>query len=131
MRRQFFAATATPPCGPYANWFDFGLGLKHQESLVNFIAAYGTHPTITGATTLAAKRAAAGSCWWRTNGALPVRCRRPTTGLDNVDFWVGGLAERQAVFGGLLGSTFNFVFEKQLETCRTATASTTSSASTA
>src|SRR5207342_3641084 len=38
-----------------------------------------------------------------------------TSGLDNVDFWVGGLAERQAVFGGLLGSTFNFVFEKQLE----------------
>ncbi len=40
---------------------------------------------------------------------------RATSGLDNVDFWVGGLAERQAVFGGLLGSTFNFVFEKQLE----------------
>ena len=37
----------------------------------------------------------------------------------------------QAVFGGLLGSTFNFVFEKQLETCRTATASTTCSAPTA
>src|SRR5207237_8853583 len=26
-----------------------------------------------------------------------------------------GMRERQAVFGGLLGSTFNFVFEKQLE----------------
>src|SRR6185503_10038054 len=38
-----------------------------------------------------------------------------TSGLDNVDFWIGGLAERQAVFGGLLGATFNFVFEKQLE----------------
>ena len=38
-----------------------------------------------------------------------------TSGLDTVDFWIGGLAERQAVFGGLLGSTFNFVFEKQLE----------------
>src|SRR6185503_7674535 len=37
------------------------------------------------------------------------------SGLNDVDFWVGGLAERQAVFGGLLGSTFNFVFEKQLE----------------
>src|SRR5262249_33727947 len=33
----------------------------------------------------------------------------------NVDFWVGGLAERPAVFGGLLGSAFNFVFEHQLE----------------
>ena len=38
-----------------------------------------------------------------------------TSGLDEVDFWVGGLAEKPAVFGGLLGSTFNFVFEHQLE----------------
>lgn len=37
------------------------------------------------------------------------------TGLENVDFWVGGLAERLNPFGGMLGSTFNFVFEKQLE----------------
>ena len=38
-----------------------------------------------------------------------------TTGLDNVDFWIGGLAEEQMPFGGMLGSTFNFVFENQLE----------------
>jgi len=37
------------------------------------------------------------------------------TGLDDVDFWMGGLAERQMPFGGLLGSTFNFVFETQME----------------
>ena len=37
------------------------------------------------------------------------------TGLNNVDFWVGGLAERLNPFGGMLGSTFNFVFETQLE----------------
>ena len=36
-------------------------------------------------------------------------------GLDNVDFWLGGLAEKQLVFGGLLGSTFNYVFETQME----------------
>ncbi len=28
---------------PYDNWDDFGLGIRHPESLVNFIAAYGTH----------------------------------------------------------------------------------------
>src|SRR5690606_2541303 len=33
------------------------------------------------------------------------------TGLENVDFWTGGLAERVNPFGGLLGSSFNFVFE--------------------
>ena len=38
-----------------------------------------------------------------------------TTGLDNVDLWIGGLAEKQMPFGGLLGSTFNFVFETQME----------------
>ena len=37
-----------------------------------------------------------------------------TTGLDDVDLWVGGLAERTNLFGGLLGSTFNYVFENQL-----------------
>ena len=39
-----------------------------------------------------------------------------TTGLDDVDLWIGGLAEKQMPFGGLLGSTFNFVFETQMET---------------
>ena len=36
------------------------------------------------------------------------------TGVDDVDLWVGGLAERTNLFGGLLGSTFNYVFENQL-----------------
>ena len=37
------------------------------------------------------------------------------TGLDNVDLWIGGLAEKILPFGGMLGSTFNFVFENQME----------------
>ena len=49
------------------------------------------------------------------NADLHVRAPRRQTGLDNVDLWIGGLAEKPAPFGGLLGSTFNFVFEKQLE----------------
>ena len=36
-------------------------------------------------------------------------------GLDNVDLWIGGLAEKIMPFGGMLGSTFNFVFEVQME----------------
>ncbi len=36
------------------------------------------------------------------------------TGVDDIDLWVGGLAEITNVFGGLLGSTFNYVFENQL-----------------
>src|SRR5262249_27009455 len=38
-----------------------------------------------------------------------------TTGLGTVDLWVGGLAEAIMPFGSMLGSTFQFVFETQLE----------------
>ena len=40
---------------------------------------------------------------------------RTTTGVDDVDLWVGGLAEVTNLFGGLLGSTFNYVFQTQME----------------
>ena len=120
--------------------------LKHPESLINFIAAYGTHPLITAETTLEGMRAAAfaivtGQSVTLSNGRV---INAPTdsldflnstgawannsllhtakdldgvtiTGLGNIDFWVGGLAEKQMPFGGLLGSSFNFVFENQLE----------------
>ena len=36
-------------------------------------------------------------------------------GLNLVDLWIGGLAEEIMPFGGMLGSTFNFVFEVQME----------------
>ena len=38
-----------------------------------------------------------------------------STGLEDIDLWMGGLAEKPMVFGGLLGPTFNYVFEKQME----------------
>src|SRR4051812_10509571 len=112
-RKELFTLTRDAALKPYEHWFEFGLNLKHQESLVNFIAAYGTDPSITSVSSLSAKRAAAALL---VAGNGPFMFQSPTTsGLDNVDFWVGGLAERQAVFGGLLGSTFNYIFEKQLE----------------
>jgi beta-lactam-binding protein with PASTA domain/Ca2+-binding RTX toxin-like protein len=116
-RKQFFAATKDTAVKPYATWFEFGQNLKHAESLVNFLAAYGKHPSITGATTLAGKRLAAKALVGPPASSFLFQASSPTvpTGLDDVDFWPGGMAERQAVFGGLLGSTFNFVFEKQLE----------------
>ncbi|MEN9409141.1 MAG: hypothetical protein RL216_1115, partial [Pseudomonadota bacterium] len=48
-RAQFFAGTADSQIKPYTSWFDFALNLKHPVSIVNFIAAYGTHDTITSA----------------------------------------------------------------------------------
>jgi Ca2+-binding RTX toxin-like protein len=122
-RRRFFAETGDAALAPYPNWNDFGLGIKHRNSLINFVAAYGTHPSITGATTLTAKRSAAALlvAGDPANPETPadsvafMESAAGTSGLDNVDLWVGGLAERQAPFGGLLGSTFNFVFELQME----------------
>jgi Ca2+-binding RTX toxin-like protein len=113
VRAQFFNLTKDAAVQPYANWFEFGLALRHFDSLVNFVAAYGTDPTITGATTAAAKRAAAQAIV-SANGPL-LSAPAATSGLDKVDFWPGGMAEKPSVFGGLLGTTFNFVFEHQLE----------------
>ncbi|CAN5360717.1 hypothetical protein BH20ACT5_BH20ACT5_06500 [soil metagenome] len=130
VRRQLFAASnGNSILEPYANWIDFGLSMRHQDSLINFVAAYGTHSTITG--DLQTRRTAAallvagdpavlntptdsvdfmnGTGDWADQGG------KTTTGLDSVDLWMGGLAERQEPFGGLLGSTFNYVFEKQME----------------
>src|SRR4051812_39982246 len=112
-RAQFFAATRDSAMIPYANWAEFKLGLRHAESFPNFVAAYATHPSVTGATTVAAKRAAAAELI-RVNDAI-LFAPAATSGVNDIDFWPGGMAEKPAVFGGLLGSTFNFVFEHQLE----------------
>ena len=190
VRRQIFSSTNDGQLKPYTDWVDFGQQLKHPESLINFVAAYGTHPTITG--TLAQRRAAAklivnpevgevqprdsadfmfGTNYDETADNTPAVdaipegpgpdgilvddpgtavdeaadntpavdaipegpgpdgilvatndpatnwanvSGRTVTGVDAIDLWVGGLAERTNLFGGLLGSTFNYVFENQL-----------------
>ncbi|MBI2590734.1 MAG: DUF5011 domain-containing protein [Candidatus Blackburnbacteria bacterium] len=122
-RKQFFMATGgDSSLKPYTSWVDFGLNIKHPLSLINFIAAYGTHPTVLNAASLQEKRAAAALLVDGGEGAPEDRVdflnstgNWVSTGLDTVDFWIGGLAEKQMPFGGLLGPTFNFVFETQME----------------
>ena len=114
-----------------AGWTS-GCNLKHPQSLVNFVAAYGLHPTVTSATTLVDKRGRRTAARRPADGHRPGprAGRRPDfitcsgawtdapggrrTGVDDIDLWVGGLAERTNLFGGLLGSTFNYVFEQQM-----------------
>ena len=48
-RAQFYEMTGDSQLKPYASWADFVQHIKHPESLVNFVAAYGTHATITAA----------------------------------------------------------------------------------
>lgn len=152
LRNQLFTATNDLTLKAYASWYEFGQFLKHPASLVNFVAAYATHASVTSAVTLSDKRAAAqalvdgaainpatgqpadqaaynflhslGSfsnnkadarAIHGADGLPPQWSTGSVTGLDKVDLWIGGLAEKQNLFGGLLGSTFNFIFETQLE----------------
>ena len=125
VRRQIHDATGDAQLTPYTSWADFGQNLKHPESLVNFVAAYGTFPTITAAPTNQARRAAAQAVVDPGPGISPSADELDflngtgawadrASGLEDVDLWVGGLAEKTNLFGGLLGSTFNYVFENQL-----------------
>ncbi len=133
VRRDLFEGSVAGAAGntqlkPYTDWNDFGLALRHPSSLVNFIAAYGTHPSILAATDNAGRRAAAnaivngvgdvpadavdfldGTGAWTNVDGLSI------TGLEDIDLWIGGLAEAPPLFSGMLGSTFNFVFESQME----------------
>jgi Ca2+-binding RTX toxin-like protein len=129
-RAQFYAATNEDALlKPYESWVDFAGHLKHEASIINFIAAYGTHALITGQATIEGKRDAAMTLIFNQSfGGLEVQADAvdflnatgiyaggALGGLNNVDLWIGGLAEAIMPFGGMLGSTFNFVFETQME----------------
>ena len=125
-REMFFRDTGLSILMPYKSWADFEQSMKNPESLVNFVAAYGTHSTITAATTLDGKRAAAqalvdqNASGDNTNGAVDfinasgAFAGGKLGGLNDVDFWIGGLAEATQPFGSMLGSTFDYVFVTQM-----------------
>ncbi len=135
-RAQFYAATNQEALlKPYESWADFAAHLKHEASIINFVAAYGTHSLITSETTVEGKRDAAftlitgiATGKFATMDGFVVPADRiaflnatgawaggSLGGLNDVDLWIGGLAEEIMPFGGMLGSTFNFVFEVQME----------------
>ena len=129
VREEFYeASNQNVLLKPYESWVDFASHLKNEASIINFIAAYGTHELITDQTTIQGKRDAALTIITGTSvGGLLVPADAvdflngggsylsDLGGLNNVDLWIGGLAEETMPFGGMLGSTFNFVFEVQME----------------
>lgn len=128
-RERFFAETGDTLLKPYASWADFALNLKNPASIINFIAAYGTHDSVlnTPATpkTTEQLREAATLLVLGGEGAPADRfdflnakgdySGGSLGGLNTVDFWMGGLAEKKMAFGGMLGSTFSFVFQMTME----------------
>ena len=126
-REQLYSATSGSTfLKPYASWVDFAANLKNPMSVVNFIAAYGLHPLLTNPATdtLEEKRDAAMLLVFGGAGAPADRFdflnstgawNAANNGLNDIDLWIGGLAEKKMPFGGMLGSTFNAVFEAQLE----------------
>jgi Ca2+-binding RTX toxin-like protein len=124
-RAQFHGMTGSEWLKPYTSWVDFAQNLKNPMSIVNFVAAYGTHDSITSAVTAEDKRDAAMALVLGGTDAPADRldflnargdfAGGALGGLQNVDLWIGGLAESILPFGGMLGSTFTFVFEAQLE----------------
>src|SRR5690606_25697651 len=109
---------------------DFALNMKNPASIVNFIAAYGTHEAIEAQDSIAGKRAAAMAIVFGTNQIFHDGISNSSkvilassivdrldflnstgswstqeSGLNTVDMWMGGLAEKKMDFGGMLGST--------------------------
>jgi Ca2+-binding RTX toxin-like protein len=126
-REQLYAASGSTFLTPYTSWAEFAANLKNPISVVNFIAAYGKHALIVG--TMEEKRAIAlelvlgvDADGFPTEIADRAEFLNSTgtwtaanSGLNDIDLWIGGLAEKKMPFGGMLGSTFNAVFELQLE----------------
>ena len=137
VRRQIYAATNDGQLAPYTSWVDFGQHLKHPESLINFVAAYGTHPTHHRRATTAGGQAGgrpgrssnpatADRPGDRSRPTPPTSCSAPAPGRTTPTaspppVWTtstcGSAASPRSPtsFGGLLGSTFNYVFQNQLE----------------
>jgi Ca2+-binding RTX toxin-like protein len=137
-REKFFAETGDTLLKPYTSWADFALNLKNPASIINFIAAYGTHASVLNTSanprTVEQLREAATKLVLGDNtlsGSAKIAFDNDRLdflnatgayandvklgGLNTIDFWMGGLAEKKMSFGGMLGSTFSFVFQMTME----------------
>jgi Ca2+-binding RTX toxin-like protein len=119
VRRDLFAQTGEESLTPYTSWDDFGAHLLHPGSLANFIAAYAratANPADLGSQIAQARTdgdlALARSLAQTAIDTDPTFMGGGDQGFEDIDLWIGGLAE-QKVTGGMLGSTFDFIFATQ------------------
>ncbi|BAN49815.1 peroxidase family protein [Metapseudomonas resinovorans] len=113
---------------PYTSWSDFANNMIHPESLVNFIAAYSFDGDVVHAQAIIdADQTGTDVAWsggvvsaedaarFLSNAAdLNGQYVAGSDGFNRIDLWIGGLAEKH-VYTGQLGTTFNAIFEDQME----------------
>ncbi|KRB24080.1 hypothetical protein ASD99_29460 [Mesorhizobium sp. Root695] len=107
----------------YVSWNDFGQNMQHPTSLANFIAAYAFDGDLAKAQAILGivdGTVAVGTLGFTLeqaygflNGDEAVG-GAGTLGFNQIDTWLGGLAEIHQP-GGLLGETFDKVFVNQIE----------------
>jgi Ca2+-binding RTX toxin-like protein len=116
VRTDLFLQTGEESLTPYTSWEDFGGHLLNPDSLVNFIAAYAQDAAITAARNsgdlVTARNLAAAAMANNEFMFGGVDGLGGDQGFNDIDLWIGGLAE-QKVTGGMLGSTFDFIFATQ------------------
>ncbi|WP_439114161.1 peroxidase family protein [Hydrogenophaga sp.] len=141
VRADLFAQTGNAALKPYDSWLDFQSKMVHEETLVNFVMAYSRDTVLTlfgeapdGATGTGDGGAFTIADWdalrvseveaEQMQYAVGLRAAGEKAiadgafmeydqGINAVDFWLGGLAEAK-VPGGMLGSTFDFIFALQM-----------------
>jgi Ca2+-binding RTX toxin-like protein len=107
----------------YSSWNDFGQNMQHPSSLANFIAAYALDGNLEKANTIVGivdGSVAAGTLGISIDQAYGFMNGDEDAGgagtlaFNNIDTWLGGLAEVHQP-GGLLGETFDRIFVDQIE----------------
>ena len=136
IRTDLFTQTGLASLKPYQSWDEFGANLLHPESLENFIMAYARDEILVqfsgnadlnhwntlqnmtadapGITVAGGHAQYAAGLRGAAQAAMGnIAFLSGSTGLNEIDFWIGGLAEKK-VTGGMLGSTFDFMFAMQM-----------------
>jgi len=117
VRTDLFSQTKLTSLQPYTSWDDFGANLLNPGSLVNFVAAYAQDTAIKTAR-LAGDYATARSLAQTHINADDSVMTGGDLGYNDIDLWLGGLAEAKVLPGGIspgmLGSTFDFIFATQM-----------------
>jgi len=108
---------------PYVSWNDFAKNMIHPQSLANFIAAYSFDGDLDQANAIvglekgAIAEGSVAAQGYTVQDAIEFLNNFGThanQGFNKIDLWLGGLAEKH-VTSGQLGTTFNAIFEDQME----------------